>query len=159
MRASKESEKDEIASFWRDASRLPPLPEYLYMAVKGFSLHSMGLKRLRCHGENHGPANRFGNGPYWIGTFDKLLWAGKRFTERNTEPDRRYCYSKKNIDLTLEAALQRLYDYAAGYEAEMVHYKDQLAIRERELREQRERVIQDLHEAETFTLRMKDLKL
>lgn len=155
MRTSKESEQDEIAEYWRDAVRLTPLPKYFYVAVKGFSIRSMSLKRVTCVGEASFHSRR---GPVWIGTDVEFIWSGPEFSGPRLDTSRRYAYTKSYCDVLLEDAIARLTVFASEYEAYYEGYMAQLADRAEEIRRQREDTVDRLEEARSFWLSAKDVK-
>jgi len=156
MRTFKESEQDEVTSFWRDAVRLPPLPEYLYFVAKGYCIRGMALQRLKCHGEV--ARNIFLKKDSRIGSLDTILWAGPRYsTHSSEEPGRRFSYSKKSIDLTLEAAVARLHTFAAEFAKQSKFGLEDVARRRADLDKDQKYIEERLAEAEGFALRVSDL--
>lgn len=159
MRTSKESEKDEIAGYWRDATRLAPLPDYFYVAAKGYGIRSMALKRVRCVGENN--LNAALRRPAWVGVDPTVIWSGPEYKPHRTEVEqsKRYSYSKQGADVNLEDALARLAVFASEHEMYYEESLKQLAKREEELREQRAYSEERLEEARGFWLSPKDIKV
>ncbi len=160
MRNCKTSEDDDIAGFWRDAARLAPLPEYLYQAQKGFGIRTMVLWRLKCHGEVGNRPMFKGGGMGWCAEKDVVLWSGPEYKPHASEvPGKRFSYSKKNLDVTLEDAMSRLHAFAAEYEHELELSLVMLGKEELRLREQKNCLATRVVEAANFSLSVKDLKV
>lgn len=161
MRTRKEAEGHEIAGYWRDAAKLPPLPEFVYYVIKGYGVDSMALWRLKVVAEFEG---RMSFGPKgrerWSADKDKLLWAGPKYQQHPSEViGRRYSYSKVNCDLTLEAAIARMHAFAAEFKQELAWEFERIADRERQVQRDREYITGKMKETIEFNLQVEDLKV
>jgi hypothetical protein len=154
MRTQKIAEQDDIAGYWGDARCLPPLPEFLYYALRGHGIRSMALWRLRCHGEGVMPGYR--GGSVWSASKDDLIWFGPEWKPHSTDliNGKRYPYLKETTDLTLEGALVRLRKFADEHRQHLVYSLQRQVEREEELRRDRVYLEERFAEASTFNLRV-----
>lgn len=160
MRTSKEAEALDIEGYWRDAAKLPPLPEYLYWAVKGYGIRDMALYRLKCLGEVNSEAFPRRVSDRWRAVKDVCLWKGAEYRPYPKEvPGKVYTYAKIGMDVTLDAALQRLHVYAAEHQKRLGYNLEDVARQEAEIARARADVTERLAEAVGFSLTASDLKV
>ena len=97
----------ELEEDWK-AVRVP-LPEWLYMAVEGYSLETMALYRLKPH-RHRKVIERTGRlAEYWFCTHDSLVWTGLEYKPHVSQTSgKRFRFQAKSVTPSLDEAYSRL---------------------------------------------------
>lgn len=103
---------DELLDDWLDAHNLPKV---FYQVVKGYGINYMAIRQIKCVGQSQKERPKHRGGECYIGIFEKNIWAGSKYKEREQDAGKRFAYSKANSFLTLEAAIIQFNVYQKKY--------------------------------------------
>jgi len=100
---------DELLDDWLDVRNLPKV---FYQVVRGSgSLEYMAIRRIKCVGQSQRDRPKNRGGECYVGIFEKTIWAGSKYKEREQDAGKRFAYSKASSFLTLEAAIKQFNEY------------------------------------------------
>lgn len=105
--AEPKGDVEELESSWR---ALKNLPDLLYVAREGFGLETMTLFAYRCHGQiKTSKPGQVPDADNWRASFDHVVWMGGAASVHETQTKgQTFTMPKSQVDLTLEAAIERL---------------------------------------------------